>query len=443
MVLDKINSVGSRKLLCYVLIACYLLIPISSPVDFGSFQLNLPIEPILVISAILLFLFINSKYLISSFFLRHPLTLLSIFYHLWMIVSIANSTNFIVSAKYAIITCLHFIVFYFGSYYLLINKIDFTKVLFGFLISFTSIIVYSLIKFLLYNFDFEMSPDLSRPFYSDHTLFGASLAFLLPVLILYRFEFISPINSRLIWILLFCLAIFNTNSQAVWLSLIIGLISYFMIKKYNVNPIIIFSGGLTFVILSAILLHKVHQYNIERDHRLLIGNTQEKSLLFNLSTDVSTLERINRYSCAIRMMHDRPFWGFGTGTFQFAYLPYQKPSEMTRLSVTTSRRDDGRPHSSGKGGGVHSEFFQAFVELGIPGGLIWISIVIFSIYYAMKNYYSLSNRDHFSLAIIIALIGYFVHALFNNFLHNEEISFLFWSFIGFIVYSGSKKSSTR
>ena len=55
----------------------------------------------------------------------------------------------------------------------------------------------------------------------------------------------------------------------------------------------------------------------------------------NITTDVSNLERLNRYSCAWRMFQDRPITGFGAGTFPIAFLPYQRQEEMTRISVTT------------------------------------------------------------------------------------------------------------
>ncbi len=286
-----------------------------------------------------------------------------------------------------------------------------------------------------------IAPELARPFYSDHTIFGASLALLFPFLILNKFDFIKFKYLRSILILLFSIAIINTKSQAVWLSLGLGLITYIGIKKYKFNTRSIHLLGLIFVLLITMLLFFVHQTDIQSASKSLNSTSVVKKLVLeNLSNDVSTMERINRYSCALRMWKDHPIAGFGAGTFQFAYLPYQLPMEMTRISVTTSRAFDGKPHSTGKGGGAHSEYFQSFVELGILGGIIWLLFVSFTIHYSLKIYYSTLISANFTLSIFIALLGYFIHALFNNFLHNEEISFLFWSMIGMIVYydSGSE-----
>lgn len=439
--MKKIRIINWQKIFCYLLLICYLAIPFSLPIDIGSFQLNLPVEPILVIVAFLLLFMIDIKKLASSSFFRHPLTLLAMLYHLCMLISISYSTDFMVSVKYVLINSLHFWVFYFGIYYLSIHQVDIRKIWYAYIICISIIICYSFIRYAAFNFMEGIAPELARPFYSDHTIFGASLALLFPFLILNKFDFIKFKYLRSILILLFSIAIINTKSQAVWLSLGLGLITYIGIKKYKFNTRSIHLLGLIFVLLITMLLFFVHQTDIQSASKPLNSTSVVKKLgLENLSNDVSTMERINRYSCALRMWKDHPIAGFGAGTFQFAYLPYQLPMEMTRISVTTSRAFDGKPHSTGKGGGAHSEYFQSFVELGILGGIIWLLFVSFTIHYSLKIYYLTLNPDNFTLSIFIALLGYFIHALFNNFLHNEEISFLFWSMIGMIVYydSGSE-----
>jgi O-antigen ligase len=354
-----------------------------------------------------------------------------------MILSICYSTEPLVSAKYVFINGLHFWVFYFGLYFIHENQIDYKKVLYSYSIITSSIIIYGFIKFSIHDFQKGFAPALARPFYSDHTLFGASLALILPFLIFYRFQFRQYKLVQPVLILLFSLAVLITQSQAVWLSLASGMIAFVLIKKYEVKTRYFIINGLILVCLSSMLLYKVHQNKSHQSGNSYTINTPLNSFIYKLSKDVSTLERINRYSCAIRMWKDRPLLGFGVGTFQFAYLPYQLPSDMTRISVTTARALDGKPHTSGKGGGAHSEYFQAFVELGLIGGITWLLFVIFTIHYSLKMYYSTSPADRFILAIFIALMGYFIHALFNNFLHNEEVSFLFWSMIGWVVISDS------
>ena len=151
----------------------------------------------------------------------------------------------------------------------------------------------------------------------------------------------------------------------------------------------------------------------------------------NITNDVSNLERLNRYSCAWRMFLDRPVTGFGAGNFESAYLPYQRPEEMTRLSVTTFRAADGGPHPSGRGGGAHSEYLQALAETGLPGLMCWLALVGSAFYTGMKIYYRDQRQSHrrLAMALLLGLTTFFIHTLFNNFLHSDKIAVLFWAML--------------
>ena len=82
----------------------------------------------------------------------------------------------------------------------------------------------------------------------------------------------------------------------------------------------------------------------------------------NISTDASNLERINRWQAAIRMYEDHPVLGFGPGTYQFEYAPYQMSQEKTAISTNAGDR-----------GNAHSEYIGPLSEEGLPGMLLVIS----------------------------------------------------------------------
>src|SRR5690606_3017212 len=67
--------------------------------------------------------------------------------------------------------------------------------------------------------------------------------------------------------------------------------------------------------------------------------------VWNISTDASNLERLNRWSCAIRMWEDKPFFGWGPGTYMFNYAPYQLSHQLTIIST-----------NFGTNGNAHSEY---------------------------------------------------------------------------------------
>ena len=75
----------------------------------------------------------------------------------------------------------------------------------------------------------------------------------------------------------------------------------------------------------------------------LVENVQS---ITNISTDASNLERINRWQSAFRLFNERPVFGWGPGTYQFVYAPYQMSKEKTIIST-----------NAGDGGNAHSEYF--------------------------------------------------------------------------------------
>ncbi|MCK6691860.1 MAG: O-antigen ligase family protein [Thermoanaerobaculia bacterium] len=200
---------------------------------------------------------------------------------------------------------------------------------------------------------------------------------------------------------LFLLSLCLIFSRAAWLSLLLaaffGVAVYF--RKYWPW------------FLSAVLL------------AVSVSFIFREKISARVSADVSSLERWNRYSCAMRMAKDRPWTGFGPGTFQFQYLPYQKPDEMTRLSITEpiSRRHSG---NYGRGGGAHSEYLRALSETGWPGLICWLLLAGAGITAGIRLCRN-ENRLIW-LALALSLLSFFLHGLFNNFLHDARVAALVW-----------------
>jgi putative inorganic carbon (HCO3(-)) transporter len=144
----------------------------------------------------------------------------------------------------------------------------------------------------------------------------------------------------------------------------------------------------------------------------------------NISTDASNLERINRWQSAIRMYEERPVFGFGPGTYQFEYAPFQLSQEKTEISTNAGDR-----------GNAHSEYIGPLSEMGMPGMLIVISIVIAMVVVGMRNYRRADTREVrvLSLAITLGLITYFLHGLMNNFLDTDKASIPIWGFMAMLV----------
>jgi O-antigen ligase len=144
----------------------------------------------------------------------------------------------------------------------------------------------------------------------------------------------------------------------------------------------------------------------------------------NISTDQSNLERINRWKCALRMFEEKPLAGWGPGTYQFNYGPFQRASERTAIST-----------DFGDAGNAHSEYLGALSESGLPGAVLYLLITITTVITGIRVWYREKRgaAGYFALAILTGLITYVVHAVMNSFLDSDKIAALWWGFIAILT----------
>ena len=144
----------------------------------------------------------------------------------------------------------------------------------------------------------------------------------------------------------------------------------------------------------------------------------------NISTDASNLERLNRWSSAIRMWKEQPLTGIGPGSYQFIYGPYQRSDMMTIIST-----------NDGDMGNAHSEYIGPLTEQGIPGALLMLAIFVVTFLTGERVYRTAVDRrlGHLALVLAVSLFTYYVHGILNNFLDTDKLSVPFWAFTAAIV----------
>ncbi|MCP4310993.1 MAG: hypothetical protein GY790_07005 [Bacteroidetes bacterium] len=414
------------------LLAIVFFVPLSIPLSFLSeglaIDMYLPTEPLLA-GLLLLYMI---KYLLGDRIdiriLRHPVTMAIYFYLAWMFIASLTSSDLLVSLK-AFAARLWFIV----SFYLIASQLfrkekNMHTYMWVFIVALTGVIIYTLIHHAQYGFDNQvMAHNVCRPFYKDHTSYGATLGLILPMLVaLFIFIRRGDINSRFLMGLLILLVLFATivsYTRATWLS-ILASIGVWALIKLKIRFEIVMVGaailvGLFFSVRTQLMV-QMEQNRVESSGEL----TEHVQSMSNISTDQSNLERINRWSCAIRMFKDKPLFGFGPGTYQFEYGRYQRSYEKTRISTDFGTR-----------GTAHSEYLGPLAEAGVFGLLSLLLVMGTTIYTGIRVYY-LSKRKNIrilSLAALIGLASYYFHGLLNNFLDTDKVSVLFWGYTAMLV----------
>jgi O-antigen ligase len=126
----------------------------------------------------------------------------------------------------------------------------------------------------------------------------------------------------------------------------------------------------------------------------------------------------------MEMFNRRPVVGWGPGTYQFVYAPFQQAKDRTIIST-----------NNGDGGNAHSEYLGPLAEQGVPGMLLFVSIFIYTIILGFKLFYAAREKEHriIILSVFLGLITYFVHGTLNNYLDTDKASVPFWGFIGILV----------
>ena len=420
--------VAADKYLLVIVFFVPLSIPLSRLAEGLSVDMYLPTEPLLAGLLLLYFL----KYLMGERIdlkvLRHPVTL-AIYFHLaWLFITTLTSSDMMVSFK-LLVSRLWFIVgFYLVATQLFRKELNMHRYVWLFIIAFSGVIVFTLVNHSQYGLDNQMMAHrAAAPFYKDHTSYGATLGFILPVLVaLFLFIKRGDMNTRFLMVLLILLFLFATvvsYTRATWIS-ILASGGVWALVKMKVRFEFVLVGAVIlisfFLSIRTDLMIQLEQNRVESSGEI----SEHVQSISNISTDQSNLERINRWSCAYRMWKDKPLFGFGPGTYQFEYGRYQRSYEKTRISTDFGTR-----------GNAHSEYLGPLSESGVFG-LLSILLVIGATFYTGIRVYLTSKKRSiriFSLAVLTGLSSYYLHGVLNNFLDTDKISALFWAYTAMLV----------
>lgn len=423
-----------------------LLIVALTPVAINIVQfelgagISIPTEPLLfgVLVIFLLKLFYHNDF--DPKIWKHPLSVLVLVQLGWMLITSITSDIPLVSFKYLLSRLWFVVPMFFMVIPLFRNVKNIRRFMWLYAIPFTGVIFYTIFQHYKLGFDEEAGHWVMNPFYNDHTVYGAILTLFIPVFTAFSFTREYSRTSRFfafVVLLILIVALILSYTRAAWVSLVLAFAIY-LVVLFRIRFKWIATG---FIILGFIFyLFQNDIFDVlEKNKQGTSGNFIEHvQSISNISTDASNLERINRWQSAIRMYEERPVIGFGPGTYQFEYAPFQLSQEKTSISTNAGDR-----------GNAHSEYIGPLSEMGMPGMLIVIAIVVGMVVVGMRNYRKADTREvrMLSLAITLGLITYFLHGLMNNFLDTDKASIPVWGFIAMLVsmniYSLKLKGSNK
>ena len=416
-----------EKIIYLIVFFAPLSIPLHEIMPGFGFDMYIPTEPLLFGLLIVFFLKVLYDRKFDRKILLHPVSLAIYLNLFWLLVTSISSTMPLVSFKFLLARIWFVAILYFLTAKLFSEGKFMERYVWLYLIPLIIVILYATYRHLGYGlWDKQAAHFVVTPFYNDHTSYGATIALYLPFAMMFMFHKNYSKNVRLLSFATFMIVLTGlllSYSRAAWLSIVVALgVWLILILKIRFKPLFI-----SFVALLAIFFVFQTQImmKLESNSKQSSANLATHiSSMSNITTDASNLERINRWSCAIRMFADKPVLGFGPGTYMFQYAPYQLNNDRTIIST-----------NAGDGGNAHSEYLGPLSESGVLGLVTFLLLIIIVIYTAIHAYTRVRDPrlKKIVLAALLGLITYYMHGLMNNFLDTDKLSVPFWGFTAMIV----------
>lgn len=395
--------------------------------EIGGLGMYLPTEPLLA-GLLVLFIFRAVRgFPVDARLLRHPFSYWVAASLTWIFLTSIVSEFPVVSFKF-LTARLWFVVgflFFLGHLFLHQSHRRHQFIL-AYAIPLCAVVIFTLVRHAGYGFEKDAGHWVMKPFYKDHTSYGAALAMVIPpVLALLSWKrFSAFMKAVLVGILgILVVGIIFSYTRAAWVSLAAaGALFAAMNLGIRLKTILGMAAlliGFLWIAQDALLIQL--QRNEQDSSDDLAEHVESIS---NVSSDASNLERLNRWNAALALFEERPVSGWGPGTYQFVYAPFQRSEDRTIISTNNA-----------DGGNAHSEYLGPLAEQGVLGLVFALGLLGFCLHLGFRVQAQLQDPDQRNLAmgVFLGLMTYFVHGVLNNYLDTDKASALFWGFFALLL----------
>lgn len=374
----------------YLFYALLAVIPWSVEYRFSPvLATDLPDEPLMLVASFAaLALFIYKKKA-EGFKELHPLLFLIMLQFGWSVITVALSTDRVVSVKYLLAKTWYLLAFValpvlLGKEEKLIRRSAITIAA-----SMLLLMLVSAVRHGQYGWSFEKVNMALEPFFRNHVNYSALLVCMVPLLI----AFIQYTNAKRLRyflsavLLITVAALYFSYARGAWLALAAGIVAYWLLKK----NVLVFSF-LLFIFTGTAAIFWLKQndryLSFANDYKSTIyhKNFREHLVATYQLKDLSTAERYYRWVAGVRMAKDSWQTGFGPGTFYHTYKGYTVPAFKTWVSKNEE-------HST-----VHNYFLLLLIEQGAPGLVLFLLLVGALFWYAQKIYHR-ANDPFWQIAV--------------------------------------------
>ncbi len=424
-----------ERVLLFIVFATPLSVNLEE-LELGGIGVSIPTEPLMVCVMVLFLLKLGlERNVLDPGVWRHPITAVIAMQLVWMAFCILPSSMPAVSVKYLAARLWFVCTMYFMATRMFRDTKNMYRFAWLYIAGLVIVIGYTLIRHAGFHFEHEPAHWVMEPFFKDHTSYGAIIAFFLPFAVTAVGSPGVPFPRRalaVVFLTVLVLGMVFSYTRAAWVGVAAAL-AVMLVMKLRVPGWIVL--GVTLVGGSIYLVNRDQiTIALERNRDESSDDlAKHVSSISNISSDASNLERLNRWNSALRMFEERPWTGWGPGTYMFQYAPFQAAGDRTIISSNFAT-----------GGNAHSEFLGPLSEQGVPGMLIVIAIIAVTVWTAVRLWLRMPVGTDRRIvgAALFGLITYYVHGTLNNFLDLDKASVPFWGFTAMIVVMDLKYRAT-
>ena len=402
----------------------FATIPLSTEFFFSNgLSTDLPSEP-LIVSLMLVYVIqaLTRPDLINGKFFRHPLTLLLIAHFLWIAFAAILSSNPTVSIKFTIAKFWYLVTFFFLTGHLMRNERQSWKLWWWIIIPLTLATLKVILHHASMDFGFKEINRATSPFFRNHVNYAAIRALILPMLWFFwgryrRWTMAWWVLAAAASVLFF--GVLTAYTRAAYVALFLAAAMYFVIKLRLIR----------WALLGAVLVVPMFFGYMIYNNKFMDFAPSERTVshvefsgivaaTYKME-DVSTSERYYRWIAGIRMSTEHPISGVGPGNFYFFY----KQFTLNRFATYVSNN----PEKSG----IHNYYLMTLVEQGLPGLLIFLAMMLYTLILGERVYHESGNNINrkalvMGLMLMLTVIDAFL--LMNDMIETDKVgSFFFFS----------------
>jgi O-antigen ligase len=426
-------SIRDFRSVFFLLLAC---IPISMEIELpNGFSTDLPTEPLIIGLMLIygLYALKNGIVLREGKFFRHPISLLLLAYLGWTIVAVLNSASVFLSVKYLLAKIWYIVTFYFLTAFLLRDIKDFKRFFWSIAIPLSIAVVVTLFRQSLNNFSFLEVNRVMYPLFRNHVMYGCIVSVFLPYMAL---GLSWQKKGSLKWwllaiVLVLCLAAIQFSFTRAAYVAILGAAAYFFVVKYRLTKPLV-GLAIAGIILFVAYLQNGNKYlDYAPKFEKAISHTQFNNLLEATAKgeDISTMERVYRWVAGFRMVNEKPYMGFGPNNFFDFYKSYTLTSFKTYVSANE------------EGSTVHCYFLLVAIEQGIPGFILFLTLIFYTLVKAEQVYHKTTAAyKGVLLATLLSFIIILILNLINDLIETDKIGSFFFMSLAIIANLDIKTS---